>query len=199
MKIVFASGNEGKVKEVEFMLSGTGIELVSLNSYSGVPEIVEDGSSFLENALKKARIIAKFTGETVLADDSGLLVDILNGEPGIYSARYAGPRATDKENNARLLAKLKDIPQEKRIASFQCALVLYRKDGTFDSFEGKWQGQIIDEPRGSNGFGYDPIFWIPELEMTAAQLPATIKNKLSHRGQAVAKFKESLVLKGSQQ
>ena len=198
MKIVFASGNEGKVKEVEFMLSGTGIDLVSLNSYSEVPEVVEDGSSFLENALKKARIIAEFTGETVLADDSGLLVDILNGEPGIYSARYAGPRATDKENNARLLAKLKDIPQEKRIASFQCVLVLYRKDGTFDSFEGKWQGQIIDEPRGSNGFGYDPIFWIPELKMTAAQLSAPVKNKLSHRGQAVAKFKESLVFSGSQ-
>ncbi|PKN70461.1 MAG: non-canonical purine NTP pyrophosphatase [Deltaproteobacteria bacterium HGW-Deltaproteobacteria-12] len=198
MKIVFASGNEGKVKEVEFMLSGTGIELVSLNSYSAVPEIVEDGRTFLENALKKARIIAGFTGETVLADDSGLLVDILDGEPGIYSARYAGHRATDNENNARLLAKLKDIPQEKRSASFQCALVLYRKDGTFDSFEGKWQGQIIDEPRGSNGFGYDPIFWIPELKMTAAQLPAPIKNKLSHRGQAVAKFKESLALNGFQ-
>jgi XTP/dITP diphosphohydrolase len=192
MKIVFASGNEGKVKEVGFMLSGTGIDLVSLNSYSNVPEIVEDGGSFLENALKKARIIAGFTGETVLADDSGLLVDILKGEPGLYSARYAGPRATDQENNARLLAKLKDIPQEKRTAFFQCVLVLYRKDGTFDSFEGRWQGQIVDEPRGANGFGYDPIFWIPELKMTAAELPAAIKNKLSHRGQAVAKFKNSL-------
>ncbi len=194
MKIVFASGNGGKVKEVKSMLSETGIDLFSLNAYSAVPEIIEDGQSFLENALKKARIISEFTGETVLADDSGLIVNILNGEPGIYSARYAGPAATDEENNAKLLTKLKNIPQDKRTASFHCVLVLYRKDGTFDSFEGKWQGQIIDEKRGSNGFGYDPIFWIPELEMTAAELPASIKNKVSHRGQAVAKFKSSLLL-----
>ncbi len=195
MKIVFASGNEGKVKEVQAMLVGTGIEMVSLKSYSGVPEIVEDGTSFLANALKKARIIAEFTGETVLADDSGLLVNILNGEPGIYSSRYAGLGATDEENNAKLLTKLKNIPAEKRVASFQCVLVFYRKDGTFESFEGNWQGQIIDERRGDNGFGYDPIFWIPELKMTAAELPADIKNKVSHRGQAVAKFKSSLLMK----
>jgi XTP/dITP diphosphohydrolase len=193
MKIVFASGNEGKVKEVKSMLVGTGIEMVSLNSYSDVPEIVEDGISFLANALKKARIVSEFTGETVLADDSGLMVNVLNGEPGIYSSRYAGLKATDEENNAKLLAKLKNIPQEKRAASFHCVLVFYRKDGTFDSFEGIWQGQIIDEQRGSNGFGYDPIFWIPELKMTAAELPAEIKNKVSHRGQAVAKFKSSLL------
>ena len=175
------------------MLEGTEIELVSLNSYSDVPEIVEDGRSFLENALKKARIISGFTGETVLADDSGLMVNILNGEPGIYSSRYAGLKATDAENNAKLLARLKNIPAEKRTASFQCVLVLYRKDGTFDSFDGTWQGQIIDEQRGSNGFGYDPVFWIPELKMTAAELPADIKNRVSHRGQAVAKFKSSLL------
>jgi XTP/dITP diphosphohydrolase len=197
MKIVFATGNEGKVKEIKAMLAGTGIELVSLNNYSNVPKIIEDGQSFKENALKKARIISEFTGETVLADDSGLMVDALNGEPGIYSARYAGPKATDVENNARLLAELKNIPAEKRAASFHCALVLYRKDGTFDSFEGKWQGQIIDERRGSNGFGYDPIFWVPELKMTAAELPSEIKNKVSHRGQALAKFKSSLLLTGS--
>lgn len=195
MKIVFASGNEGKVKEVKSMLEGTEIELISLNSYEDVPEIVEDGISFLANALKKARIISEYTGETVLADDSGLMVNILNGEPGIYSARYAGPKATDEENNAKLLSKLQNISAEKRVAFFQCVLVLYRKDGTFDSFEGKWQGRIIDEKRGSNGFGYDPIFWIPEMKMTAAELPAGIKNKVSHRGQAVAKFKSSLLLK----
>jgi len=176
------------------MLAGTGIELVSLNDYSNVPEIIEDGMSFRENALKKARIISEFTGETVLADDSGLIVDALNGEPGIYSSRYAGPTATDVENNAKLLAELKNVPAEKRTASFHCALVLYRKDGTFDSFEGKWQGQIIDERRGSNGFGYDPIFWVPELKMTAAELPADVKNKVSHRGQAFAKLKSSLLL-----
>ena len=194
MKIVFASRNEGKLKEIKSMLKGTGVKLVSLNSYTNVPEIVEDGQNFLANALKKARIISEFTGETVLADDSGLSINFLNGEPGIYSSRYAGLNATDKENNAKLLAKLKNIPVEKRTAFFQCVLVLYRKDGSFDSFEGKWQGQIIDDERGSNGFGYDPIFWVPDLKMTAAELPADIKNKVSHRGQAFAKLKSSLLL-----
>lgn len=193
MKIVFASKNKGKVKEIRAMLAETGIDLQSLNSYKDVPEIVEDGNSFLENALKKARIISQFTGEIVLADDSGLQVDTLNGEPGIYSSRYAGLNATDEENNVQLLAKLKNIPEAKRTASFQCALVLYRNDGSYDSFAAKWDGLIIDESRGSNGFGYDPIFWIPQLKMTAAELPAEIKNKVSHRGQAFALLKSKLL------
>ena len=192
MKIVFASGNEGKVREIREMLEGMGIELVSLSNYAGVPEIVEDGKSFLENALKKAKIVSEFTGETVLADDSGLQVDALGGEPGIYSSRYAGEKATDKENNTALLTKLKNIPREKRTAFFICVLVLYRRDGSYDYFEGKWNGQIIDERRGNNGFGYDPIFLVPELRMTAAELPAEIKNKVSHRGQAFAQLKKKL-------
>ena len=192
MKIVFASRNEGKVKEIREMLQEIDVKLVSLNNYANVPEIVEDGKSFLENALKKAKIISEFTGETVLADDSGLQVDVLGGEPGIYSSRYAGENATDEENIAKLIAKLKDIPQEKRAASFFCVLVLYRIDGSYDCFEGKWRGQIIDEPRGNNGFGYDPVFLVPELKMTAAELPAEIKNKVSHRGQAFAQLKKSL-------
>jgi len=192
MKIVFASSNEGKVREIREMLEGMGIELVSLSNYTHVPEIIEDGKSFLENALKKAKIISEFTGETVLADDSGLQVEVLGGEPGIYSSRYAGEKATDEENNAALLAKLRNIPQEKRTAFFICVLVLYRKDGSYDYFEGKWNGQIIDERFGNNGFGYDPIFLVPELKMTAAELPAEIKNKVSHRGQAVAQLKKKL-------
>ena len=192
MKIVFASGNEGKVREIREMLEGMGIELVSLSNYTHVPEIIEDGKSFLENALKKAKIISEFTGETVLADDSGLQVEVLGGEPGIYSSRYAGEKATDEENNAALLAKLRNIPQEKRTAFFRCVLVLYRIDGSYDCFEGKWRGQIIDERFGNNGFGYDPIFLVPELKMTAAELPAEIKNKVSHRGQAVAQLKKKL-------
>ena len=192
MKIVFASGNEGKVREIREMLEGMGIELVSLSHYAHVPEIVEDGKSFLENALKKAKIVSEFTGETVLADDSGLQVDVLGGEPGIYSSRYAGEKATDEENNAALLAKLKNIPQEKRTAFFRCVLVLYKRDGSYDYFEGKWNGQIIDERRGNNGFGYDPIFFVPELKKTAAELPAEIKNKVSHRGQAFAQLKKAL-------
>ncbi len=192
MKIVFASGNEGKVREIGEMLEGMGIDLVSLSNYAHAPEIVEDGNSFLENALKKAKIISEFTGEIVLADDSGLQVDVLGGEPGIYSSRYAGEKATDADNNAKLLAKLKNIPQGKRTAFFSCVLVLYKTDGSYDYFEGKWNGQIIDERRGNNGFGYDPIFFVPQLKMTAAELPIEIKNKVSHRGQAVAKLKKAL-------
>jgi XTP/dITP diphosphohydrolase len=192
MKIVFASRNDGKIKEIRAMFQEIDIKLVSLNNYDNAPEIVEDGGSFLENALKKAKIVSEFTGETVLADDSGLQVDVLGGEPGIYSSRYAGENSTDEENIAKLIAGLKGIPQEKRGASFFCVLVLYRIDGSYDCFEGRWSGQIIDEPRGSNGFGYDPVFMIPELKMTAAELPAEIKNKVSHRGQAFAQLKKSL-------
>ncbi|MBN1474755.1 MAG: XTP/dITP diphosphatase [Syntrophaceae bacterium] len=190
--MVFASRNEGKVKEIKNMLEGINIELVSLNNYKNVPDIVEDGESFLQNALKKAKIVSEITGETVLADDSGLQVDVLGGEPGIHSARYAGDQASDEENNNKLLAKLKDIPSEKRGAFFCCVLVIYKTDNTCYSFEGKWRGMIIDERCGSNGFGYDPIFYVPELKKTAAELPPEIKNKVSHRGQAFAKLKESL-------
>lgn len=192
MRIVFATKNEGKVREITEMLARTDIELVSLNRFESLPEIVEDGKTYLENALKKAKIISEFTGETVLADDSGLQVDVLRGEPGVYSARYAGEGATDEENNAKLLAKLKDIPEEKRTASFFCALVLYGQDGNYSSFEAQWQGRIIDERRGTNGFGYDPIFLASQLNKTAAELPPEIKNTISHRGQAFAKLKSHL-------
>ncbi len=192
MKIVFASRNEGKVKEIKNMLEGIDIELVSLNNYKNVPEIVEDGKSFFQNALKKAKTVSEITGEIVLADDSGLQVEALGGEPGIYSARYAGDQAGDDENNNKLLAKLKDIPTEKRSAFFCCVLVIYKPDNTYYSFDGKWRGIIIDERRGSNGFGYDPIFYVTEFKKTAAELPPEIKNKVSHRGQAFAKLKESL-------
>jgi XTP/dITP diphosphohydrolase len=195
MRIVFATKNEGKVKEIKEMLARTDIELVSLNHFESLPEIEEDGKTYLENALKKAKTISGFTGETVLADDSGLQVDVLGGEPGVYSARYAGEGATDEENNAKLLAKLKDVPEEKRTASFFCALVLYRPDGNYQAFEAQWQGRIIDERRGTNGFGYDPIFLSPPLNKTAAELPPEIKNKISHRGQAFAKLKSHLGIK----
>ena len=192
MKIVFATKNEGKVKEIKEMFEGMKIDLISLNHYPNVPDIIEDGKSFFENAFKKAKIVSEFIGETVLADDSGLSVDILNGEPGIYSARYAGEKANDEENNNKLLANLKDVPPQKRSASFFCSLVLYKKDGNYEDFEGRWDGKIIDERRGENGFGYDPIFFVSELKATAAELPAAIKNKVSHRGKAFAELKKVL-------
>lgn len=192
MKIVFATKNEGKVREISEMLARTDIELVSLNRFQSLPEIVEDGKTYLENALKKAKTISEYTGETVLADDSGLQVDALGGGPGVYSARYAGEGATDEENNAKLLTKLKDIPEEQRTASFFCALVLYQPDGSYESFEAQWRGRIIEERRGTNGFGYDPIFLWPEANKTAAELPPEIKNSVSHRGQAFAKLKSYL-------
>ena len=192
MRIVFATKNEGKVREISEMMEGTGIEMVSLNHFAALPEIVEDGATYLENALKKARIVSEFLGETVLADDSGLQVDALEGEPGVYSARYAGESATDEENNAKLLAKLKEVPGETRTASFFCALVLYQPGGLYHCFEADWRGRIIDEGRGANGFGYDPIFLDPNFNRTAAELPPEIKNKVSHRGQAFAKFKDWL-------
>ena len=196
MRIVFATKNDGKVREIAQMMEGTGIEMLSLNHFEVLPEVVEDGATYLENALKKAKTVSEFLGETVLADDSGLEVDALGGEPGVCSARYAGEDATDEENNARLLAKLKEVPGEKRTASFFCALVLYQPGGLCHSFEASWPGRIIDEGRGANGFGYDPIFLDPNLNRTAAELPPEVKNKVSHRVQAFAKFKEWLLAAG---
>jgi len=193
MKIIFATKNEGKVREIREMLEGTGVEIVSLNGMERTPSIIEDGATYRDNALKKAKIISAFTGQTVLADDSGLEVGVLNGEPGIYSARYAGPDASDEDNNAKLLNRLKNIPAEKRSASFFCALVLFHPDGHFDSFEAEWKGEIIDDAKGDNGFGYDPIFLATDLGKTAAELPPEIKNKVSHRGQAFEKLRQYLL------
>jgi XTP/dITP diphosphohydrolase len=191
-KIVFASKNNGKIKEIKAMLEGLPIVLLSLNDYKDIPDIIEDGKTFLENALKKARIASEFTGEVVLADDSGLEVDCLGGQPGIYSSRYAGENVTDESNMQKLLENLRDVPFPKRGASFRCVLVLYRPDGAFESFEGEWRGQIYDKPVGERGFGYDPVFFLPERGMTVAQLLPEVKNTISHRAQAFHKLKKKL-------
>ena len=172
------------------MLAGTGIELLSLLDYPSIPEIEEDGSTFLENALKKAKTVADSTGEAALADDSGIEIDFLGGRPGIYSARYSGPGATDEKNNRKVLSELEGLPLEKRTAAFRCVLVLYCPDGKYKVFEGSWKGLIGYEPRGSLGFGYDPIFIDPKVKKTAAELAPEIKNRLSHRAQAFRKLKE---------
>ncbi|PIP07618.1 MAG: non-canonical purine NTP pyrophosphatase [Syntrophobacterales bacterium CG_4_8_14_3_um_filter_49_14] len=191
IKIVFASKNNGKIKEIKAMLEGLPVVLLSLNDYKDILDIIEDGKTFFENALKKARVVSEFTGEVVLADDSGLEVDCLGGQPGIYSSRYAGENATDENNMRKLLENLRGIPSEKRGASFRCVLVLYQPDGAFESFEGGWRGQIYDKPVGERGFGYDPVFFLPEKGMTVAQLPPEVKNTISHRAQAFHKLKKS--------
>lgn len=161
--------------------------------YDYVPDVVEDGCSFFENALKKAKAVSEFTGEMALADDSGLEIDALNGEPGIYSARFAGEDADDKQNIDKVLELMKDIPAERRTASFRCVLVLYSPDGSYETFEGRWNGMISETRQGSNGFGYDPIFYLPDIGKTVAQLQPQEKNKLSHRAKALFALKESLM------
>jgi len=174
------------------LLEGVEITLLSLYDYKDVPDILEDGQSFFDNSLKKARIVSEWTGETALADDSGLEVDALGGAPGIYSARYAGDDATDAGNIRKLLEDLRDIKPDKREGAFRCVLVLYRPGGHFEHFEGRWQGRIADKPAGAGGFGYDPVFFLPELSMTVAQLPPGLKNQLSHRAKAFRQLKNYL-------
>jgi XTP/dITP diphosphohydrolase len=173
------------------MLEDLDIDILSLNDYKDVPDVEEDGSSFFENALKKAKAISKHTGEVVLADDSGLEVEWLSGEPGVYSSRYSGQGATDSSNIKKLLLNLEGVPGEKRGAAFRCALVLYCPDGKYILFEGRLEGIIHDKPQGDGGFGYDPVFFLPDLGLTVAQISPEIKNRISHRAQAVLKFKEA--------
>lgn len=191
--IVFASKNRGKARELKALLAGMNINLLSLDDYPDLPPVEEDGHTFLENALKKARAVSEYTGRTVIADDSGLEVDCLGGDPGIHSARYAGEGASDEENIRKLLNDMEGIPDEQRGAAFRCALVLYRIDGTFDAFEGELRGTISREPFGEEGFGYDPVFVVPEYGKTVAEIDPGAKNRISHRGRAFAKLKKSLL------
>ena len=192
-KIVFASRNHGKINEIRAMLADSDISLVSLEEYPHIPQIVENGISFLENALIKAKTVAEATGEIALADDSGLEVDALDGAPGIRSARYAGQSADDAGNIRKLLHTLRKVPSEKRGAQFRCVLALYSPtDGCGETFEGCWRGVIAEEPVGCGGFGHDPIFFLPDLGMTVAELSPEVKNRLSHRAQAAAKLKKKI-------
>jgi len=186
-RIVLASNNAGKVREFNQLLEGREIEVIPQSEFS-VAEIEETGLTFVENALLKARNAAEHTGLPAVADDSGLEVDALQGAPGIYSARYAGAGASDLDNLVKLLDALKDVPDEKRSARFQCLMVYLRhaKDPTPRIFQGTWEGRIMYEARGDNGFGYDPVFHVPDQQCSSAQLPAEVKNRLSHRGQALA-------------
>ena len=184
-KVVLASNNPGKIREFSELLTSSGIELIPQAALN-VTEIEETGLSFIENAILKARHAAKCTGLPSLADDSGLAVTILNGAPGIYSARYAGKQANATDNIHKLLHDLEHTPNEQRQAHFHCVLVMmqHELDPTPIICDGVWHGSILREPRGQNGFGYDPIFYVPDLQKTAAELSPTIKNAISHRGLA---------------
>lgn len=191
--IVLASNNPGKVREFNALLADHHIEVVPQSQF-GVAEADETGLSFVENAILKARNAAAHTGLPAIADDSGLEVDALNGAPGIYSARYAGVGAGDRANLEKLLADLKDVPEAQRTARFQCLMVYMRhaNDPTPLICQGTWEGRILFEPRGSQGFGYDPVFFVPTHDCSSAELPPEVKNALSHRGQALRKLVAAL-------
>lgn len=190
---VIASSNVGKIAEMQSLLTEFDVELVSQGELN-VSDAVEDGIAFVDNALKKARHAAEQTGLPAIADDSGLAVDILRGAPGIFSARYAGEHGDDAANNTKLLAELEHIAAAKRTAAFHCCLVMTRSatDPVPIIAHGAWHGRILNEPRGENGFGYDPLFWIESEQASAAELPPARKNAISHRGRAMALLLDQL-------
>lgn len=188
-KIVLASGNKGKLREFAQLFASFDIEVIPQSEFD-VPEAEETGLSFVENAIIKARNACEHTGLPAIADDSGIEVDYLLGAPGIYSARFAGEHANDEANRNALLAALNGVPERERAARYQCLLVLMRhsKDPTPLICQGDWQGQILTQAVGDGGFGYDPIFWVPELKCSAAQLSSEQKHAISHRGKAIQEF-----------
>jgi XTP/dITP diphosphohydrolase len=184
--ILIATKNRGKLREVQDILAGLPVVLTTLDQFPDLPDAVEDADSFEGNAERKAMHYARLTGLWTLADDSGLEVDKLGGAPGVYSARYAGRQGDDAANNDKLIAQLAGVPPKQRTARFRCAVALAGPEGILATACGTFEGLIVDDPRGSNGFGYDPHFFVPELGMTAAQLPPERKNRISHRAQALA-------------
>lgn len=184
-KLVLASGNKGKLNEFNTLLAPLNITVQSLADYPDMPETIEDGETFSENAIKKAREAAAFTGLPALADDSGLEVDYLNGQPGVYSARFAGEPKDDAANNRKLLELLKDVTREQRTARFRCVIAFCTPDGKVDTSDGTCEGYILEEEKGSGGFGYDPLFYVPKYSKTFAELEMAEKNKISHRGKAL--------------
>lgn len=193
MRIIFATGNENKMKEIRMILADMNAEVLSMKEAGINADIIEDGTSFEENALIKAREIAKLTDAVVLADDSGLEVDYLNKEPGIYSARYMGEDTSYRIKNANIIERLNGVPDEKRTARFVCAIAAALPGGETVVVRGTMEGRIGYEEKGANGFGYDPIFYLPEYGKYSAELPTELKNELSHRGKALRAMKEELI------
>jgi len=193
MRLILASSNRGKLAEMREVLSGLEIELIP-QADVGIGDADETASTFVENALLKARHAARASGLAALGDDSGICVDELGGAPGLYSARYAGAHGDAQANIGKLLHELRDVPDARRAAHFYCVIVLLRSadDPMPLIAEGRWDGSILEAPRGNGGFGYDPVFYDPALRIGAAELDASIKNRVSHRGQALARMRELL-------
>ena len=191
-RIIFATGNEGKMKEIRLLLDDLGMEILSLKEAGIDLEIQEDGETFEENAIIKAKAVMNRTGALVLADDSGLEIDYLNGEPGVYSARYLGEDTSYRIKNQNLIDRLEGVPKEKRTARFVCVIAAAFPDGRILTARGTIEGMIGYEERGEGGFGYDPIFWLPEYDCSTAELSMEKKNELSHRGKALRAIKKEL-------
>ena len=191
-RIIFATGNEGKMREVRLILADLGMEVISMKEAGATCDVEENGSTFAENAAIKARAVWEQTGDIVLADDSGLVVDYLGGEPGIYSARYMGEDTSYEIKNQVIIDRLAGAKEEERTARFVSAIAAVLPDGTVLHTEGTVEGLIAHAPAGSGGFGYDPIFYLPEYKMTSAQIPIEKKNEISHRGKALEAMKEKL-------
>jgi XTP/dITP diphosphohydrolase len=194
LTLVMATKNPGKVREMAELLRDLGVRLLSLADFPELPDIPEEGTTFRENAVAKAREVARLTGLPALADDSGLEVAALDGRPGVWSARYAldvtgGRPPTDEENWRKLLAEMAPVPWERRQARFVCVMALAWPDGRLYTTEGELRGLIALAPRGDQGFGYDPVFWLPEYQKTVAELPLAEKNRISHRGEAGRRLK----------
>ncbi len=187
MKLLVATGNRGKLKEINRLLADAAIEIVGLDQLDNPPEVIEDGDTFVANASKKALEMAQFSGMLTLADDSGLVVAALDGAPGVNSARYAGEHGDDAANNGKLLKEMASVEDEKRQAAFHCVMALAWPDGRCETYDGQVSGLIMRGARGEGGFGYDPLFIVPEYGKTMAELPLEIKNRISHRGTALRK------------
>jgi len=191
-ELVVATKNKGKLREIKELLAGVNVIITSLADYPGAPEIIEDGATFQENALKKAVIIAAYTNQLTMGEDSGLEVEALNNAPGIYSARFSGENATDESNNQKLMAELKGVPLEKRGARYRCSIALVDDEETIGLVEGECSGVITTGARGTNGFGYDPYFLIPKYNKTFGELDPSIKAKMSHRAHALQALRQTL-------
>ena len=191
-RLIFATGNQNKMREIREILADLPVEILSMKEAGIEADIVEDGKTFEENAIIKAKTIMELTGELVLADDSGLEIDYLNKEPGIYSARYMGEDTSYRIKNQNLIDRLEGVPEEKRTARFVCAIAAAFPDGRSFVVRGTIEGIIGYEERGTNGFGYDPIFYLPERGVSTAEIPPEEKNSISHRGNALRKMKELL-------